>query len=111
MHGAAARREGASAAELDAAVGLVALDALRIAARSAHNRAALQELGALPGLVGLMKVHPEPQSPMNPKTRFSAGGGPALLTPSDTCHTAPGQPHEGAPASHRQRSWPPVKDP
>ena len=53
---AAARREGASAAELDAAVGLVALDALRIAMRSRHNRVALEELGALRGLVGLMKA-------------------------------------------------------
>ena len=57
---AEARREGASAGELEAAAGLVALDALRIACRAAHNRAALTQLGILPALSRLMKVLPAP---------------------------------------------------
>ena len=51
-----ARREHASAAELAGGLSLSALDALRVAARSASNRAALLQLDALPALTGLLKA-------------------------------------------------------
>ena len=60
---AEARREGASAGQLEAAVGLIALDALRIACRAGHNRAALTQLGLLPALTRLMKVSLEARPP------------------------------------------------
>lgn len=54
-----ARREHASAAELAGGLSLSALDALRVATRSAANRAALLHLDALPALTGLLKArHP-----------------------------------------------------
>jgi len=55
---AVARREHASAAELAAGLGLGALEALRIAARSGANRGALLQSDALPALVGLLKARP-----------------------------------------------------
>jgi len=53
-----ARREHVSAAELAAGLGLGALEALRIAARSGANRGALLQADALPALVGLLKARP-----------------------------------------------------
>lgn len=50
------RREDASAPELEGAVDIAALNALRIAARSAHNRGVLAALGALPALMHLVKA-------------------------------------------------------
>lgn len=51
-----ARREHASTAELASGLGLGALEAARVAARSAANRAALLQADALPALVGLLKA-------------------------------------------------------
>ncbi|KAK9905588.1 hypothetical protein WJX75_002584 [Coccomyxa subellipsoidea] len=48
--------ESAATEELEGTLGLVALDVLRIASRSRHNRALLLQLGVLPGLTRLMKV-------------------------------------------------------
>ena len=48
--------EAASAEQLEKEVSLIALDVLRIASRSASNRAQLLRLGILPSLTRLMKV-------------------------------------------------------
>jgi hypothetical protein len=42
--------------DAEASLGLLALDVLRITARSKHNRAALLQLGMLPYLTRVMKV-------------------------------------------------------
>ncbi|KAK9836952.1 hypothetical protein WJX81_002248 [Elliptochloris bilobata] len=51
-----ARREHASASELASGLNMGALEALRISARSAANRAALLQLDVLPALAGLLKA-------------------------------------------------------
>jgi hypothetical protein len=62
--------ESAATEELEGTLGLVALDVLRIASRSRHNRALLLQLGVLPGLTRLMKVGFAPFSECTTQTAW-----------------------------------------